>query len=96
MIDGVKVVLVTGRMLCAAKPIQQELGLLNSPVISYQGGLVSYCDETLYERTLDIESTKKIIKWTQKNNIHANLYLNDELYVERDDEIVKTLCKTRY
>ena len=36
---GVKVVLVTGRMHAAAEKIGEELNL-NTPLVSYQGGLV--------------------------------------------------------
>ena len=37
--NGIKVVLVTGRMHIAAMPVARELGL-NTPIISYQGGLI--------------------------------------------------------
>ena len=37
--SGIKVVLVTGRMNAAATKIAQDLGL-DTPVVSYQGGLV--------------------------------------------------------
>lgn len=86
--DGVKVVLVTGRMYASTLPIAQELGL-STPIVSYQGGLVRDKSETLYKRELDCESAKEIISWTRENNIHANLYLNDELFVEKDSPTVR-------
>ncbi len=89
---GVKVVLVTGRMYGATRHIVKELGL-KTPVVSYQGGLVKSDEETIYERTLDVDSTKKVIDWTRKVGAHTNLYLNDELYVEHDSEIVKRYIK---
>ncbi len=51
MQKGIKVALVTGRMNAAAKLIAQDLGL-DTPVVSYQGGLVTHNDEILYERYL--------------------------------------------
>jgi len=89
---GVKVVLVTGRMHEATKHIVKELGL-DTPVVSYQGGLVKHNGETLYERNLNPESAKKIIKWAKENNVHLNLYLDDELYVEKDDQTIQRYIK---
>ena len=86
---GVKVVLVTGRMHCAALPVARELGL-DTPIISYQGGLIKDFDNnTLYQKNLDSKYAKDIVLWARKNNIHINLYLDDKLYVERDNDIVK-------
>lgn len=86
--DGVKVVLVTGRMHTATDYIAEELGL-DTPIVSYQGGLIKHKNETLYEKHLNPETAKEIIKWGKKNNVHLNLYMDDELYVEEDDAIVR-------
>ena len=46
-------VLVTGRMHCAALPVAKELGL-ETPIISYQGGLIkTYDGETLFQENLN-------------------------------------------
>jgi len=86
--DGVKVVLVTGRMHTATDYIAEELGL-DTPVVCYQGGLVKCKNEILYERNLSPEYAKEIIRWANENDIHLNLYMNDELYVEKDDEVIR-------
>ena len=86
---GVKVVLVTGRMHCAALPVARELGL-DTPIISYQGGLIKDFDNnTLYQKNLDSKYALSIVSWARLNNIHINLYIDDKLYVERDNDIVK-------
>lgn len=86
---GVKVVLVTGRMHRSALHAANELNL-GTPVISYQGALIKDCDnKTLFQKTLRVEYAKSIIKWARENNIHINLYLDDNLYVEEDNEIIK-------
>lgn len=93
--DGVKVVLVTGRMHCATDFIADELGL-KTPIVSYQGGLIRDFDKTiLYERNLQPEIASEIIKWADENAIHLNLYLNDELFVQRDDEIINRYATER-
>ena len=73
---GIKVVLVTGRMNAAASLIAEDLGL-DTPVVSYQGGLIKHHNETLYERCLTPEQTEKILDWAVAENIHINLYNDD-------------------
>jgi Cof subfamily protein (haloacid dehalogenase superfamily) len=90
--QGVKVVLVTGRMFPATHHITKELGL-DTPVVCYQGGLVKHNDEILYEKNLSPKVAKDIINWAKKNNIHTNLYLNDELYVETDSPTIQRYIK---
>ncbi len=94
--NGIKVVLVTGRMHCAAMPVARELGL-DTPIISYQGGLIKdFNNKTLYQKNLDKNYAIEIIKWARKNNIHINLYLDDKLYVEQDNEIVKSYTDGKF
>ena len=87
--QGIKVVLVTGRMHCATAPIAIELRL-TTPIVSYQGGLIKdFSGKTLYQENLPDDYAKKIINWARKNNVHLNLYLDDKLYVEKDNDFVK-------
>ena len=88
---GIKVVLVTGRMNAAATKIAQDLGL-NTPVVSYQGGLVVENGKTLYERYLTEEQTERILDWAGKENIHINLYNDDILYSETECYEVQRYC----
>ena len=88
---GVKVVLVTGRMHAAASLIAKELGL-DTPVVSYQGGLIKQNDETLYERYLTKEQAEKILNWAKTENIHINLYNDDILYSEKECYEIKRYC----
>ena len=89
--QGIKVVLVTGRMHAAAKRIAEDLGL-DTPVVSYQGGLVVENDKKLYERYLTEEQTERILKWARKENIHINLYNDDILYSESECYEIKRYC----
>ena len=86
--NNVKIVLVTGRMKSSAKIIADELKLL-TPIVSYQGGLVTEGDEILYEKYLTTEQAEKIIEWASVEGIHINLYNNDILYSEKDDEEIR-------
>ena len=93
---GVKVVLATGRMHSSTTPIAQKLGLKN-PIISYQGGLIKDINgKTLYQSNLDKDIAKDVIKWARENNVHLNLYRDDKLYVECDDEIIQFYIKGKF
>lgn len=93
--EGIKVVLVTGRMHSAAKHIAIDLGL-NTPIVSYQGGLIIDGRDILYERCLAPNYAHEIICWAKENNVHLNLYSDDKLYVESDDYIAKRYAGERY
>lgn len=94
--QGVKVVLVTGRMHSSAVPLSDKLGLKN-PIISYQGGLIKdYEGKTLYQVNLDNTITKEIIAWARENNVHLNLYLDDKLYVENDNDVIKYYIQGKF
>ena len=88
---GIKVVLVTGRMNAAAKRIAQDLAL-ETPVVSYQGGLVVENGKKLYERYLTEEQTERILEWAKGVNIHINLYNDDILYSETECYEVQRYC----
>ena len=92
---GVKVVLVTGRMNKAALLIRDELGL-RTPVVSYQGGLINDGGEVLYERYLSEAQAKNIIDWAKQEKIHINLYNDDTLYSEIDDEEVQRYSRAQH
>ena len=85
---GIKVVLVTGRMHSSAINLAKELGI-TTPLVSYQGGLIKDDAKVYYKKVLDPIKAKKIINWAKENNIHINLYMDDVLFVENDNDIIK-------
>lgn len=89
--SGIKVVLVTGRMHAAASRIAKDLGL-DTPVVSYQGGLIKNRGETLYQRYLTKEQTEKILDWAKQEKIHINLYNDDVLYSENECYEITRYC----
>lgn len=87
--NGIKVVIVTGRMHEGAKKIAERLDL-NTPIVSYNGGYIKTPDgKIIYEKNLPSEYTKEIIEWAHQNNVHINLYADDKLYSEKDDDEIK-------
>ncbi len=96
--NGIKVVLVTGRMHCAAIGIAKELGI-KEPIVSYQGGMIKEfykSDKVLYRKDMDSERAQEIIDWAHENDIHINLYMDDVLYVEQDSETIRKYTDARF
>ena len=93
--QNIKVVLVTGRMNAAATLIAKELDL-DTPVISYQGGLINNNGEILYERYLTENQSEKILAWAELEKIHINLYNNDVLYSQTDCFEIQRYCNNQH
>lgn len=95
--NDVKTVLATGRMFCAALPLAKELGVVE-PLITYQGGFIKEPFENgkvLREILLEKKITFDILNEIKKEHIHVNLYANDTLYVENDNELIRKYCEER-
>jgi Cof subfamily protein (haloacid dehalogenase superfamily) len=78
-------------MNAAAARIAKDLGL-DSPIVSYQGGLIVENGKTLYERYLSEEQTSRILEWAKNENIHINLYNDDILYSKTECYEVQRYC----
>lgn len=86
---GIHVAIATGRTYGSAKTVADNIGI-KCPLICYQGGLVnSYDGEILDVKYLNPVIAKEIINDFRKRNIHLNVYVEDKLYVEDDDEYIK-------
>lgn len=87
--NGVQVVIATGRTYSSAKHVADMLGI-KCPLICYQGGLVnSYDGEILDVKYLDPVPAREIIAECKKRSIHLNVYVEDKLYVEDDNQYIK-------
>lgn len=81
---GVVVTLATGRMYRATLPYVEELAI-DAPVITYQGALVKHprTGEVLLHRPVPLALALEIVDRLAARGFHLNVYLDDELYVER-------------
>ena len=80
---GVKVVLATGRMHCAALNIAKQLGV-SVPIISYNGALIkSSAGEVLHAQYMDAAIVLKIIDFFEKSGRHLQSYSGDVLYIPK-------------
>lgn len=81
---GIHVTLATGRMFCSALPYAKELEL-NLPIVTYQGALVkeAVTGEVLIHRPVPLDLAREVLTWGTERGYHINLYVNDNLYVEK-------------
>ncbi len=87
--NNIHVAIATGRTYGSAKCVADTIGI-KCPLICYQGGLVnSYEGEILDVKYLNPEIARKIIAECKQRNIHLNVYVEDKLYVEDDNQYIK-------
>lgn len=82
--SGVAVTFATGRMFTSALPFALDLKL-DLPLITYQGALVKYVDgRVVYHKPLPMYLAKEVVNFLIPYKYHVNLYVNDELRMERE------------
>ena len=87
--NGIHVAIATGRSYASAKSVADTIGI-KCPLICYQGGLVnSYEGEILDVKYLNADIAREIVKDFRIRNIHLNVYIQDKLYVEDDNQYIK-------
>ena len=81
-VNGVLVVLVSGRMHRSIKPISDLIGLKN-PIISYNGGMVKHAitDEVYHHTPVPAEYAIAVVNDCAKQKLHLNYCLDDALFV---------------
>jgi len=88
--QGIQVTLSTGRMYQSSLPFAQKMGLA-IPLINYNGALIkhSVTGETYYHEPVPLPYAQEIIKMVDRMGLQVNVYLNDNLYVEKINERVE-------
>ena len=81
---GIPFVICTGRMLRSARRMAGRLGLIQGPMICYQGALVAdlASGEWLMHRPLSTPLAVEVIEHVRELGCQVNVYVNDEFYVE--------------
>lgn len=83
---GVKVILASGRMFFITKKYADQLNL-NMPLITYNGALIkSNKGKTISHTPVPLNITLQVISFTRKQGLHLNTYLDDTLYIERENK----------
>lgn len=96
--NGIKVLIATGRMYSASISVAQDIGLVE-PIICYQGGYIREIggkEEVLLKKTVPLSLAREVLKILKVKNIHANVYIDDVLVVEDDNETIKKYTDERH
>jgi len=79
-------VLISARMPKAMRHIQASLGIENTPMVCYNGGLILHGDKVLGSSVISHEISKKIAEIVLAQDLHFGMYHQDEWYVSKDDQ----------
>jgi len=91
--QGIIFTLATGRMFCSAK--QYAFSFIGDiPLITYNGALIKYSNslKEIYHQPVPQNFALKIYQKV-KNRFHLNVYQDDELLVEEDNEAIRQYSK---
>ena len=82
-VQGVVVVLASGRMHQAILPVSNRIGLEN-PIISYNGGMVKHplTGEVIHHTPIAAADAMALIEYGDRKGLHFNFCLNDQLFIK--------------
>ena len=88
----VPLILASSRMPAAMRHLQDELGILDAPLICYNGGYVIHFPpgandhQVMHSTVIPLEVCKAIVALAQGTQVHVSLYHADEWYVPAQDQ----------
>jgi Cof subfamily protein (haloacid dehalogenase superfamily) len=89
---GVRVMIATGRTYHSALPFAYQLGI-TEPLVAYQGALLRELPEqgstTLRHCPIPLPLAQEVLAMLQAHHFHVNVYVNDQLFVARDNPYAK-------
>ena len=92
---GVKVTLVTGRMIVAAKPLADQIDL-DGPIVCYQGAVIADARSGRIEREtpLPYAVAVRLYEAAKAHDLHVQFYRDDKFYVEAYNKYAKLYALT--
>ncbi|SHE67961.1 hypothetical protein SAMN02745164_00922 [Marinitoga hydrogenitolerans DSM 16785] len=93
---GYFIIIASGRMYKSTKMIIEKYFpfLKKIPIISYNGAyVISHTGEVIFESDIPKNDAIEIIKEAKNENIHVQIYLDDELIGEKDNEEIRGYSK---
>lgn len=81
--NGVRFVIVTGRMYQSAAPYAKQLELDGLPMVTYNGALVQEYPpgRVIHHEPVPLETSRALSAFCEARGYHLHAYVNDELYV---------------
>lgn len=88
--NSMRIILVSARMPRAMIYLQRRLGIVDQPIICYNGALVLHGDVEISSALIPMRSVTEIHKLAEQYAIKLGLYYKNEWYVEENTERVRT------
>lgn len=82
---GVLISVVTARSPAASLSFYEELGILDNPIICFNGALIQKQNTILHDISIETPSVAKIIKALRSFKINISIYRHYDWYTERID-----------
>ncbi|HEX6224221.1 MAG TPA: Cof-type HAD-IIB family hydrolase [Chryseolinea sp.] len=88
---SIPVILASSRMPAAMRHLQRSLGIIQYPLICYNGGYVIRYDtderiEALFTADIAWDTCNSILKLCADTSVHVSLYHNDQWFAPKMDE----------
>lgn len=91
---GYRLILASGRMLKAVRRFMEEQIGFCCPCISYNGSILWVPENGIIAKTtIDSKIAVKVLDFLRKEGIHRQAYIDDQLFVEEDNDYVKSYCE---
>jgi Cof subfamily protein (haloacid dehalogenase superfamily) len=92
---GIKFTIVTGRMIVAARPFADALGL-DGPIVCYQGAVIADArtGTIIRETPLPNAVALRVYEVAKAHGYHVQFYRDDRFYVEQYNEYAKLYART--
>ncbi|TDT51306.1 Cof-type HAD-IIB family hydrolase [Fonticella tunisiensis] len=92
---GINIALVTGRTLGSAYLVRDILGV-EVPIVAYNGGRIVVPPKgEIYTAKIPLTEAIKIIKYAENKELYVKAYIDDLMYVEKDEEASRIFCQKR-
>lgn len=88
---GVVVAIATGRMYQTARPYGERLGLGDSPLLLFAGGLIETLEskKILFQQVIPREWAQELADLARRRGWQLQTYIDDVLHAARDDEWIR-------
>ena len=94
LIEKFEVVIASGRMLKSILNVEREYFGKELPTIAYNGGMIYIPGKgVVFEKNLETDLAKSILVDLRRMKIHRQVYIDDILYVEEDNEEAREYAK---
>jgi len=83
--DKIPIVLISSRMPSAMIHLQEELGIADTPLICYNGGLILVDNQPIHSTGIPLGILEELYSFNRNNTFHISAYNHDEWFVSQMD-----------